>query len=122
VLPIIVGVPEKECLISSISSIAIDPGEAAHPIHADVMAIPMDKPHRPLVRNSIWALSDFTEANGATRIALGAHRLQNPEYAQAYKSIPLELAKGSVLIWEGALCQGGGANRTGARRTGLAMN
>jgi ectoine hydroxylase-related dioxygenase (phytanoyl-CoA dioxygenase family) len=32
------------------------------------------------------------------------------------------MAKGSVLIWDGALWHGGGANRTSARRMGVAMN
>lgn len=122
VLPIIEGVLDRECLISSISSIAIDPGERAQPIHADDMAIPLDKPHRPIVCNSMWALTDFTEANGATRIVPGSHRLQSPNYGEAYESIPAEMPKGSVLIWEGAVWHGGGANRTETRRTGIAMN
>ena len=103
-------------------SIAIDPGEIAQPIHADDMAIPLDKPHRPIVCNSMWALSDFTAANGATRLIPGSHHLPNPEYGYDYNSIPAEMPKGSVLIWEGALWHGGGANRTKARRTGIAMN
>ena len=122
VLPIIEGVLDRECLISSISSIAIDPGETAQPIHADDMAIPLDKPHRPIVCNSMWALTDFTEANGATRIVPGSHLGPNPDYGRDYPSIPAQMPKGSVLIWEGALWHGGGANQTGARRTGLAMN
>ena len=32
------------------------------------------------------------------------------------------MPKGSVLIWDGALWHGGGANRTDTRRTGIAMN
>jgi ectoine hydroxylase-related dioxygenase (phytanoyl-CoA dioxygenase family) len=32
------------------------------------------------------------------------------------------MARGSVLIWDGALWHGGGANRTDRRRTGIAMN
>ena len=32
------------------------------------------------------------------------------------------MPKGSVLIWDGALWHGGGANATDTRRTGIAMN
>ena len=32
------------------------------------------------------------------------------------------MPKGSVLVWHGSLWHGGGANRTGARRVGIAMN
>ena len=59
--------------ISSLSSIAIGPGETAQPIHADDQLIPIPKPHPPTVCNSMWALTDFTEANGATRIIPGTH-------------------------------------------------
>jgi ectoine hydroxylase-related dioxygenase (phytanoyl-CoA dioxygenase family) len=122
VLPIVEGVLDEGCLISSLSSIAIDPGESAQPIHADDQVIPLEKPHAPIVCNSMWALTDFTEANGATRLVPGSHKRPNPQYGGAYETIPAEMAKGSVLLWDGALWHGGGANRTDTRRTGIAMN
>jgi ectoine hydroxylase-related dioxygenase (phytanoyl-CoA dioxygenase family) len=122
VLPIVEGVLDPGCLISSLSSIAIDPGEIAQPIHADDMVIPLDKPHRSIVCNSMWALTDFTEANGATRLVPGSHLKGNPQYGGDYESLPTEMPKGSVLVWDGSLWHGGGANRTGERRTGVAMN
>ncbi|CAN5517091.1 phytanoyl-CoA dioxygenase family protein [soil metagenome] len=122
VLPIVEGVLDEGCLISSLSSIAIDPGERAQPIHADDQVIPLAKPHAPLVCNSMWALTDFTEANGATRLVPGSHLKPNPEYGGAYETIAAEMPKGSVLIWDGALWHGGGANQTDTRRTGIAMN
>jgi len=122
VLPIIEGVLDDGCLISSLSSIAIDPGESAQPIHADDQVIPLEKPHAPVICNSMWALTDFTEANGATRLVPGSHRKPSPDYGGAYETIAAEMPKGSVLIWDGALWHGGGANTTGKRRTGVAMN
>jgi ectoine hydroxylase-related dioxygenase (phytanoyl-CoA dioxygenase family) len=122
VLPVIEGVLDAGCLISSLSSIAIDPGEAAQPIHADDMVIPLDKPHRSIVCNSMWALTDFTDANGATRLVPGSHKKPSPDYGGRYDTVPGEMQKGSVLIWDGALWHGGGANRTDKRRTGIAMN
>jgi ectoine hydroxylase-related dioxygenase (phytanoyl-CoA dioxygenase family) len=122
VLPIVEEVLDPGCLISSLSSIAIDPGEVAQPIHADDMVIPLAKPHIPIVCNSMWALSDFTEANGATRLVPGSHVKENPVYGGAYETVAAEMKRGSVLIWDGSLWHGGGANRTEARRTGIAMN
>jgi ectoine hydroxylase-related dioxygenase (phytanoyl-CoA dioxygenase family) len=122
VLPIVEGVLDAGCLISSLSSIAIDPGEIAQPIHADDMVIPLAKPHAPIVCNSMWALSDFTAENGATRLVPGSHRKDNPDYGGAYETIAAEMPKGSVLIWDGALWHGGGANTTTDRRVGVAMN
>ena len=122
VLPIVEGVLDEGCLISSLSSIAIDPGYIAQPIHADDQVIPLAKPHAPLVCNSMWALTDFTAANGATRLVPGSHLKPNPEYGGTYETVPAEMPKGSVLIWDGALWHGGGANATDTRRTGIAMN
>src|SRR5262245_19802004 len=51
VLPIVEGVLDEGCLVSSLSSIAIDAGEFAQPIHADDMVIPLEKPHRAIVCN-----------------------------------------------------------------------
>ena len=123
VLPIIEGVLDNGCLVSSLSSINILPGEIAQPIHADDQLIPIPKPHPPTVCNSMWAITDFTEENGATRIIPGTHLYDHsPNYGQAYDSIPAEMAKGSVLIWPGSLWHGGGANRSSANRIGIAMN
>jgi ectoine hydroxylase-related dioxygenase (phytanoyl-CoA dioxygenase family) len=122
VLPVIEGVLDPGCLISSLSSISIDPGESKQPIHADDMVIPLVKPHIPIVCNSMWALTDFTDANGATRLVPGSHLKPNPDYGGRYETIPAEMKKGSVLIWDGALWHGGGANQTDVRRTGIAMN
>jgi ectoine hydroxylase-related dioxygenase (phytanoyl-CoA dioxygenase family) len=122
-LPIVEGVLDKGALISSLSSISIDPGERAQPIHADDALIKLPRPHPAVVCNSMWALTDFTEANGATRIVPGSHRFDTkPEYGSHPESIPAEMPKGSILVWNGSLWHGGGANRSDHRRVGIAMN
>jgi ectoine hydroxylase-related dioxygenase (phytanoyl-CoA dioxygenase family) len=71
----------------------------------------------------MWALTDFTEANGATRIMPGTHTADaSPDYGAPYDSIAAEMPKGSVLVWHGSLWHGGGANGTDAKRVGIAMN
>ena len=124
VLPIVEGVLDRGCLVSSLSSIAIDPGETAQPVHADDQLIPLPRPHPPVVCNSMWAITDFTEQNGATRIVPGSHlRDRAPDYgAPCDEAIPAEMPRGSVLIWHGSLWHGGGANRSDRRRVGIAMN
>ena len=123
VLPIVERVLDPGCLVSSLSSIAILPGETAQPIHADDQLIPLAKPHAATVCNTMWALTDFTEANGATRIVPGSHTADHsPDYGHPYDSIAAEMRKGSVLVWHGSLWHGGGANHTDQRRVGIAMN
>jgi ectoine hydroxylase-related dioxygenase (phytanoyl-CoA dioxygenase family) len=123
VLPLVERVLDAGCLVSSLSSISIDPEEIAQPIHADDQLIPLPKPHVPTVCNTMWALTDFSEENGATRIIPGTHKADHsPSYGADYDSIPAEMAQGSVLIWHGSLWHGGGANRSAAVRVGIAMN
>jgi ectoine hydroxylase-related dioxygenase (phytanoyl-CoA dioxygenase family) len=123
VLPIVEGVLDRGCLVSSLSSINIGPDEAAQPIHADDQLIPIPKPHPPTVCNTMWALTDFTEANGATRLVPGTHLADSsPIYGQHYDSIAAEMGRGGVLVWHGSLWHGGGANATANRRVGIAMN
>ncbi|MBI1815708.1 MAG: phytanoyl-CoA dioxygenase family protein [Deltaproteobacteria bacterium] len=123
VLPIVEGVLDPGCLISSLSSIAICGGEITQPIHADDQLLPIAKPHVPTVCNTMWALTDFTEINGATRVIPGSHLSDHsPTFGEVYESIPAEMPKGSVLVWHGSLWHGGGANRTDQRRIGIAMN
>ena len=123
VLPVVEGVLDGGCLVSSLSSIAIGPGESAQPIHADDQLMPLGKPHVPTVCNTMWALTDFSEANGATRVIPGTHLADaSPDFGRAYDSIPAEMPAGSVLVWHGSLWHGGGANTTSERRVGLAMN
>lgn len=123
VLPVVESVLDRGCLVSSLSSIDIGPGETAQPIHADDQLMPLAKPHAPTVCNTMWALTDFTEANGATRLVPGSHLADsNPIYGGSYDTVAAEMPRGSVLVWHGSLWHGGGANTTSERRVGIAMN
>ena len=84
VLPVVEGVLDPGLLISSLSSIAIGPDEQAQPIHADDQLIPLARPHVPIICNTMWAITDFTEENGATRARPGqppARRAAEPARA-----------------------------------------
>ena len=123
ILPIIEGVLDRGCLVSSLSSITILPGENAQPIHADDQLIPLPKPHVPLVCNTMWALTDFTEENGATRLVPRTHTAdRSPNFGEPLETIGAVMKRGSVLVWNGSLWHGGGANASKERRIGLAMN
>ncbi|HLX87693.1 MAG TPA: phytanoyl-CoA dioxygenase family protein [Acidimicrobiales bacterium] len=123
VLPVVERVLDPGLLISSLSSIAIGPDETAQLIHSDDQLVPLPKPHPPIICNTMWAITDFTEENGATRLCPGTHLADHsPDIGGSYDSIPAVMPKGSVLVWVGSLWHGGGANRTRARRVGIAMN
>jgi ectoine hydroxylase-related dioxygenase (phytanoyl-CoA dioxygenase family) len=48
-------------------------------------------------------MTDFTEGNGATRVAPGSHLLDDRlKFAQA-DTVPAEMTRGSVLFYNGAV-------------------
>jgi hypothetical protein len=102
-------------------AIAIGPGQGAQPIHRDQWAFDFFPfPNGYEVQcNTIWALTDFTEANGATRVVVGSNTAEDGKaYTQA-DSEPAEMERGSVLVYSGSVYHGGGANTSDATRIGL---
>lgn len=121
VLAIVERVLDPEPLLSSLSAITLAPGQAAQPLHEDTQRIPLPRPRAPIALNAIWALSDFTEANGATRIVPGSHRFDAPpRYGSDHPTIAAEMPAGSILLFDSALWHAGGANTTDDRRWAIA--
>jgi ectoine hydroxylase-related dioxygenase (phytanoyl-CoA dioxygenase family) len=101
-------------------TIAIGPGQPAQPLHRDQWAFdffPFPADHH-VQCNTIWALTDFTEANGATRIIPGSQELPDSYDHTADETVPAEMAAGSCLIYTGKVFHGGGANRSDETRIG----
>ena len=102
-------------------AIAIGPGQPAQAIHKDRWAFdffPFPTGYE-VQCNTIWALTDFTEANGATRIALGSTAAADTQPFTQDDTEPAEMERGSVLFYSGSVNHGGGANRTDQVRIGL---
>ena len=101
--------------------IAIGPGETDQPIHRDQWAFdffPFPK-GMDIQCNTIWAMTDFTEENGATRVIPGSNLADDRLQFQREDSVPAEMEKGSVLFYTGSVYHGGAANRSDAVRMGL---
>jgi Phytanoyl-CoA dioxygenase (PhyH) len=95
-------------------AIAIGPGQPAQPIHKDRWAFdffPFPVGYE-VQCNTIWALTDFTEANGATRIVLGSNTAEDTQPFTEDDTEPAEMERGAVLFYSGSVNHGGGANRT----------
>jgi len=122
-MPVIKGILGDDMLLSTMGTAVIGPGEPAQPIHRDDGLYRIAMPHRHLVCNTVWALTDFTEENGATRIVPNTHKLiENPEPDVEYKSFPAEMPKGSVCLIVGTIYHGGGSNQSKDRRWALTIN
>lgn len=123
ILPVVRGVLGNDMLLSTMGTALIGPDEPAQRLHRDDDLYEMPMPHKHLVCNTMWALSDFTEDNGATRIVPETHRrLESPDPASQYESLAAAMPKGSICFVLGTCYHGGGANHTNRRRWGLTIN
>jgi ectoine hydroxylase-related dioxygenase (phytanoyl-CoA dioxygenase family) len=124
--PLLLGVLERVLgtgfQLSAPVGIEIGPGETAQNLHTDDAIYPVPRPHRELVMNTMWALDDFTEANGATRIAPGSHRWVEQRPDGDTPIVVAEMPAGSVLFFLGSLYHGGGANHTDRPRFGTILH
>ena len=101
--------------------ISIGPGEPAQTIHRDQWAFdffPFPRGYE-VQCNTIWAMTDFTEENGATRVIPGSNHFDDRLRFKESDTEPAEMAKGSVLFYSGSIYHGGGANRSKNIRTGI---
>jgi ectoine hydroxylase-related dioxygenase (phytanoyl-CoA dioxygenase family) len=101
--------------------ISIGPNSPGQGIHRDEWAFdffPFPADHHPQC-NTIWAMTDFTEANGATRLIPGSQDWPVSFDHAVTETVAAEMTKGSCLLYTGKVFHGGGANTTDAVRTGL---
>jgi ectoine hydroxylase-related dioxygenase (phytanoyl-CoA dioxygenase family) len=99
--------------LGSCSLTSIGPGERAQELHRDDLMFPFAHPtERIATCTTFWAVSDFTERNGATRLVPGSHRWDDERRPREDETVPAVMPRGSVEIYVGSLWHGGGANVT----------
>jgi ectoine hydroxylase-related dioxygenase (phytanoyl-CoA dioxygenase family) len=101
--------------------IDIGPGEPGQLVHRDQWAFdffPFPSGYE-VECHTMWAMSDFTEANGATRVIPGSHRYADKLRPAYDETVPAVMPKGSVFVYVGSVYHGGGANQTDAHRLGV---
>jgi len=99
--------------------IRIMPGQAAQAIHRDRWAWGQQMPGVEPQVNTIWALTDFTAANGATQVIPGSSSWPDDRKAEPHEIARAEMRRGSVLLYTGTVFHGGGANDADHDRWGL---
>ena len=102
-------------------SIAIGPDSPAQMLHRDhwcfdFFPFPRDV---DVEVSTIWALTDFTEANGATRVVPDSHRTPDDVKYTYEQTAAAEMPRGSVVLYLGSTVHAGGANRTDTTRIGI---
>ncbi len=106
---------------SAAEFIEIGPGEIGQRIHRDQWKYDMVDFDVEVELNGMWAITDFTEANGATRVAPGSHRWGNREKADRSETVAAEMSQGSLLLYTGSVYHGGGDNTSETWRSGLSL-
>lgn len=119
-LGVLDGVLGPSYQLSAPTGIEIGPGEKAQVLHTDDGIYPLPRPHPEVVLNSMWALDDFTEANGATRVVPGSHKWTDRRPTED-ETVKVTMPAGSVLFISGNLWHGGGANTTERTRLGVLL-
>ncbi|MFM1960536.1 MAG: hypothetical protein RL588_2053 [Pseudomonadota bacterium] len=100
--------------------IRIQDGQDKQPLHRDRLAWGgfLREDIEPQL-NTIWSVTDFTEANGATQVVPGSHLWESARVAEPHEVGYAEMKAGSVLVYSGSVIHAGGANRSGNDRMGL---
>lgn len=110
-------------LLSTLGTAVVGDGEEAQTIHGDDMLYGIPRPHPNLVCNTMWALSDFTEESGATRVVPGSNNFpEDPDLTETYETVPLTMPRGSIAFVVGTCYHGAGQNTSGIDREALTIN
>jgi ectoine hydroxylase-related dioxygenase (phytanoyl-CoA dioxygenase family) len=105
------------------AALVVGPGATTQVLHREDDLFPFFKLPRPnLVLASMWAITDFTAANGATNLVPGSHLWPEGRTAEPGQIAAGEMPAGSVLIWMGGTLHGAGANTSDGWRFGVFLS
>jgi len=99
--------------------IRLQPGQGAQMIHRDRWAWGKYLQGVEPQLNTIWALTDFTEENGATQVVPGSIDWPDDRKAQPDEICQAVMPAGSLLLYTGSVFHGGGENHSDADRIGI---
>jgi len=110
-----------DILMNASGGFILEPGRRPQPLHHDdVLYAPFLQRGGPeSMVNFMYAVTDFTAQNGATRMVPGSHKWPEGRLpTEADEVIDVVMPKGSAAIWLGSTWHGAGQNLTKERRLG----
>lgn len=125
------GAGSARMIGNEVRLLILDPGMQAGDLHRDVVDTSEVPLKRPLQwgLNAIWAVTDFTAENGATRFVPGSHSALWPQASWNANhpdadtlSEVATMRAGSVVLYYASLLHGSRENRDSDRRIGLNFN
>ena len=101
--------------------VELHPGSPEQKIHQDELVwdmypFPVDY---EIQCNTLWAMTDYTEEMGATRVVPGSHRAGRGARYTFEDTLPAVMDRGSVLIYTGKIYHGAGENKSDRIRRAL---
>lgn len=113
------GILGEDCVLAAFNGLAVPPGGVGQALHRDH---PVPTPGTPLYLHLVCALDAFTVANGATRVVPRSHvdpGARRPPSELEDQAVPVEVAAGGVVAFDGSLVHAAGPNRTDRPRRAL---
>lgn len=100
-----------------------EPGATRQWLHRDqeVWSF-LPSPHPDVEISSVTALTDFTEANGATAVVPGSHRWEPGREPEEHEVAYAEMPAGAGVIYLGSTIHAGGTNATAVGRVGIHLS
>jgi ectoine hydroxylase-related dioxygenase (phytanoyl-CoA dioxygenase family) len=109
--------------VHATAALKIGPGAREQVLHREEDPYQFFKvPRARMILASMWAMTDFTEANGGTLIVPGSHLWPADRKARREEVVAAAMPAGSVLLWMGGTLHGAGANRTDEWRYGVFLS
>ena len=99
--------------------INLKPGQGKQGIHRDRWAWGKRLHNLEPQFNTIWAMTDFTQNNGATQVVPGSLDWPDDRKAQPDEICQAVMSAGSVLLYTGGVFHGGGENCSTSDRIGV---
>ena len=109
--------------VHATAALVIGPGAETQVLHREEDSFRNYAHPRPtLVVASMAAVTNFTEANGATRVVPGSHLWPALRKAREDEVAAAEMKAGSIFFWMGTTLHGAGANSTNEWRFGTFLS
>lgn len=114
-------------LLNSLASLVVEPRTPTQPLHSDDQVIRFGTDRPMLLCTAIWALNDFVAGRGATEIVEATHSLPDPlpwgePSPFENERRPVEMSRGSILVLNGAIYHGAGANTSSVARRAIGVS